>query len=116
MAYLELFERVAEHVRRQGVKVRFKRGKPLGSGVIERARAKAFIPIPTSLIAFYAEIGDGVEFAWSSKGEGAPFANHEICKFEECAPKSIDDVSCLTEWQDNYEFPHVEDPALAKKF
>jgi hypothetical protein len=115
MAYLELFEGVAEHVRRQGVKVRFKRGKPLDPAAIERASPKAFIPIPTSLIDFYAEIGDGLEFGWSSKGKDAPFANHAICRLEECAPKSIDDVSWLTEWQDDYEFPHVEDPVLAKK-
>lgn len=115
MAYLELFESVAEHVRRQGVKVRFKRGKPLDPAAMERARAQAFIPIPSSLIEFYAEIGDGLEFGWSSKGKEALFANHEICKLEDCAPKSLDDVSWLTEWRDDYEFPHVDDPALAKK-
>jgi hypothetical protein len=114
MAYLELIERVAEHVQRQGVKVRFERGKPLAASAIERARAEAFIPIPPSLIDFYAEIGDGMEFAWSSKGNDRLFANHEIPKIEECAPQSFDNVSWLPEWKDDYEFPYVKDPALAK--
>jgi hypothetical protein len=82
---------------------------------MDHACAEAFIPIPQSLIDFYAEIGDGLEFGWSSKGRNAPFANHEICKLDACAPKSIDDVSWITEWRDDYEFAHVEDSALAKK-
>lgn len=115
MAYLELFERVAEHVRRQGVKVRITRGKPLETAALERAGAMSFIPIPTSLIELYAEIGDGFEFGWSSKGKRAPFANHDICKLEECAPKSLGDVNWRIEWRDDYEFPHVKDPVLAKR-
>jgi hypothetical protein len=53
--------------------------------------------------------------AGKDKGRNAPFANHEICKLDACAPKSIDDVSWLTEWRDDYEFAHVEDSALAKR-
>jgi hypothetical protein len=49
---------------------------------MDHARAEAFIPIPPSPIDFYAEIGDGLEFGWSSKGRNAPFANHEICKLD----------------------------------
>ena len=115
MTYLELFERVAEHVRRQGVKVRFERGEPLTPVAIELERAQAFIPVPPSLLDLYAEIGSGMEFAWSSKDNDRLFANHEIPRIEECAPKSFDNVSWLPEWQDDNEFPHVKDPALAKK-
>ena len=78
MAYLELFEQVADHVRRQGGKVRFKRGKPLSPAAIERARCRAFIPIPTGLAELYAEIGDGLEFGWSTKQGNGPFARHEL--------------------------------------
>ena len=114
MAYLELFERVAEHVRRQGVRVRFKRGKPLSAVVIDQARSQAFIPIPKAMADFYAEIGDGLEFGWSAKRGGTPFANHELSKVTDCAPMSRDEVIWRTEWDDDYEFPHTDDPVLAK--
>lgn len=70
MADLELFEQVTEYVRQQGVMVRFKRGKPLSHAVIQHVRAKAFIPIPASLMDLYSESGDGMEFGWSSKVRG----------------------------------------------
>lgn len=114
MAYLELFERVADHVRRQGVKVRFKRGKPLSAVAIDRARSQAFIPIPTALAEFYAEIGDGLEFGWSMKRGDKPLASHEIFKIADIAPKSFEDVNWLTEWKDDYGFPYTDDPVLAK--
>lgn len=115
MAYLELFERVADHVRRQGGKVRFKRGKPLSPVAIERARSQAFIPIPTQLAELYAEIGDGLEFGWSTKRGNTPFANHELSPIKDCAPTSLEDVNWLTEWNDDYGFPYTDDPELAKK-
>jgi hypothetical protein len=114
MRYFDLFERVTEHVRRQGVKVRFESGEPLSASVIERECSEAFIPIPPSLADFYTEIGNGMEFGWSSRNDDRLFANHEIPRIEACAPKSYDNVSWLTEWKDNYEFPHVQDPVLAK--
>ncbi len=114
MTYLPLFERVAEHVRQKGVQVRCDRGQPLAFAAIERARTQAFIAIRASLLDFYAEIGDGFEFGWSSIGNNTTFANLEISRIANCAPKSIDDVSWLTEWNDDYEFSHARDPALAK--
>lgn len=114
MAYLELFELVADHVRRQGVKVRFQRGKPLSAVAIDRARSQAFIPIPTAMAEFYAEIGDGLEFGWSSKRGSTAFANHEISKLADCAPGSLEDVNWLTEWNGDYGFHFTDDPVLAK--
>ncbi|MBA3273879.1 MAG: SMI1/KNR4 family protein [Chthoniobacterales bacterium] len=115
MAYLELFERVADQVRRQGVKVTFKRGKPLTVSAIERARAKALIPIPTSMAEFYSEIGDGIVFAWTVKGDRTPFANHEFPKLAERTLESFDKLSWMIEWKDDYDFRGTKDPTLAKQ-
>jgi len=115
MAYLELFERVADHVRHQGVGVTFKRGKPLSAAAIDRARAKALIPIPKSMADFYAEVGDGMLFAWSAKGDRAPFANHEFPKLADRVIESLDRLSWKIEWQDDYDFRFTENPALAKQ-
>ena len=115
MAYLELFTRVAAHVRRQGVKVTLKRGEPLTMSAINRARAEALIPIPKLMAEFYAEIGDGIEFAWSAKGDQSPFANHEFPKLADCVFRSFDNLSWRTEWQDDYDFRYTKHPALAKQ-
>lgn len=115
MAYLELFERVADHVRRQGVKVTFKRGKSLTASAIERARAKALIPIPTSMAEFYAEVGDGMVFAWTAKGDQSSFANHEFPKLKDRVLESFDKLSWKTEWKDDYDFRYTKNPALAKQ-
>jgi hypothetical protein len=115
MAYLELFERVAAHVRRQGVKVMFQRGKPLTASAIARARAKALLPIPASMAEFYAEVGDGMVFAWTAKGERAPMANHEFPKLADRTPESSDEPSWNIEWSDDYDFRSTKDPTLAKQ-
>src|SRR4051812_28805127 len=64
MRYLELFDGVAAHVRRQGVDVEFERGKAVGPEVISQARARSPVPIPSSLQELYAEVGDGFLFWW----------------------------------------------------
>ncbi|AMV19094.1 hypothetical protein [Planctomyces sp. SH-PL14] len=115
MAYLELFERVADHVRRQGVKVTFERGEALTTSTIERARAKALIPIPASMAEFYAEMGDGLEFAWSTKRDREPFANHEFPKLNSRVIESFDVLSWMTEWNDDYDFSGTKNPVLAKQ-
>jgi hypothetical protein len=115
MAYLELFERAADHVRRQRVKVTFERGKPLSAAAIERVIARAVIPIPPSMAGFYAEVGDGLVFAWEAKGKRAPHANHEVPPLAELTPKSLDDIRWRTEWNDDYDFRFTKDPALAKR-
>lgn len=115
MAYLELFEQVVAHVRRQGVKVTFKRGKPLTESTIDHARAKTLIPIPTSMAEFYAEVGDGMEFAWTTKGDRTPFANHEFPKLTDRVLESFEKLSWKTEWKDDYDFQYTKNPALAKQ-
>lgn len=114
MAYLELFEQVSDHLRRQGVKVAFQRGKPLTASAIERARAKSLIPIPASMAEFYAEVGDGLLFAWRSKSDGA-FANHQFPKLRDCVFESFDKLSWKTEWDDDYDFRYTKNPTLAKQ-
>jgi hypothetical protein len=115
MTFLELFERAADHVRRLGVKVTFKRGKPLAASDIERARAKALIPIPTSMAEFYAEVGDGLEFGWTTKDDNAPFANHEFPKLRDRVFQSFDTLRWRIEWSDDYDFRYTKNPALAKQ-
>lgn len=115
MAYLELFEQVADHVRAQGLKVEFERGAPLAASAIEQACKRSVIPIPASLAEFYAEVGDGLRFAWRSKKLDDGFANHELPKFEDQVVKSFDSLKWRTEWHDNYDFSGTKDPALAKR-
>lgn len=115
MAYLELFEQAADHVRSQGVKVVFKRGKPLAASAIERACKKSVIPIPASLAEFYAEVGEGLRLAWRSKQQGGAFANYEVPNLELCVVESFDSLRRRTEWDDSYAFPFTDDPVLAKQ-
>lgn len=115
MAYLELFDQVTHHVRSQGVTVTYKRGKPVASSTLERARAKSLIPIPDSMAEFYAEVGDGLEFGWTAEGDRAPFANHQFPKLAEVVIESLDQVRWKTEWDDNYDFRFTDNPVLAKK-
>lgn len=115
MAYLELFEQVADRVRSQGVKVVFERGKPLAASAIQRACAKSVIPIPASLAEFYAEVGDGLRFAWKSKKHGNAFANYEVPGLEGCVVESFESVTWRTEWDDTYAFRGTADPVLAKQ-
>jgi hypothetical protein len=115
MAYLELFNRVADHVRRQGVKVTFKRGKPLTSATIERARAKSLIAIPPAMADFYAEVGDGMSFSWAAAGEPDALADFEFPKLKESVVDSIDKVNWRTEWDNHYDFPFTDNPELARQ-
>jgi hypothetical protein len=115
MAYLELFERAADHVRNQGVTVTFKCGKPLPQSVIERAQAGTLIAIPASMAEFYAEVGDGLFFRWTPDDDEAPFAAFEFPKLRDRIVESIDKVRWRTEWDDTYDFRGTKDRKLAKQ-
>lgn len=115
MAYLELFQRVSHHVKAQGVKVIFKRGKSLSPSVIKRAQAKALIPIPQSMAEFYAEVGDGLAFGWTAKGDTAPFASHDFPKLAAITLQSFDKINWRSEWNDANDFRYTKDPKLAKR-
>jgi hypothetical protein len=115
MAYLELFQRVSKHVRAQGVKVKFRRGKPLTAAAIKRAQSQSLIPIPTSLAEFYSEVGDGVLFQWSCEGEEAPFACLESPKLASRVVKSLDKINWRIEWDDSCDFRFTKNPKLAKQ-
>ena len=115
MAYLELFDRVADHVRRQGVEATLTRGKPLTTSEIEEARAKTVICIPDAMAAFYIEVGDGMQFYWNAKGKRAPFANHEFPKLSDLMVESHDKLRWRTEWDDSYDFRFTKNPTLAKQ-
>lgn len=65
MAYLELFDRVAEYVRSLNVECEYDRGSALTRAQIEDKRERAALPIPPSMIDFYLEVGDGLEFWWA---------------------------------------------------
>ena len=115
MAYLELFDRVADYVRRQGLTVTFKRGKALSASAIEHARANALIPIPASMAEFYAEVGDGLVFAWMPQDEDTPFVKHEFPRLKDRVHESFDKLSWKVEWKDEYDFRYTKDPVLAKR-
>ena len=115
MPYLQLFESVANHVRRQGVRVTFRRGNPLSPAVIKRAQSRSVIPIPDSMAEFFAEVGDGLVFRWAAKGNDAPSANINFEPLAEHVYESLDMVKWRTEWNDDYDFRGTDDPTLAKK-
>lgn len=115
MAYLELFERVADYVRRRGLNLTFERGKRLSATAITRAQSRALIRIPSSMAEFYAEVGDGMFFAWRAKGDDAPFARHEFPRLADRTLESLDLLRWRIEWKDNYDFSHTKDPKLAKR-
>jgi hypothetical protein len=115
MAFLELFERVADHLHRQGVEVMFSRGKPLSRAAIERARSKAKIPIPDSMAEFYAEMGDGLEFQWCAVEGRTPFSYHAFPKLAALAFESLEPIKWRMEWNDSYDYRYTKDPALAKE-
>lgn len=93
----------------------YKRGRRLRASVINAARSKSKIPIPSSMADFYAEVGDGLEFAWTPQRGESPFANHEFPKLAERTIESIGGISWRTEWSDSYDFRYAKDPQLAKR-
>lgn len=114
MAYLELIEQVVDHVREHGVKVSYERGEPLKDKDIKRAQKRALIPILASLAAFYLEVGDGLNIFWTTSDEAGPIGGNEIPTLKDCSPRSRRQVNWLPEWQDDYDFSDMPDPALAK--
>lgn len=115
MGYLELFQRVIDHVAGMGLKVTFRRGKRLSPAVIKRAQDEALIAIPPSMAAFYAEVGDGMSLRWTGKGADAPFANHAFPKLADITFRSLDQINWRMEWNDSCDFQSTKDPTLAKR-
>jgi hypothetical protein len=116
MAFLELFEEVADHVRRQGVKVTFTRGEQLPASAIERAVTRRVLPITPSMAEFYAEIGNGMLFKWMSEGDRAAATNHSFPELRDPTPKLLKAIMNRVEWWcDDYDFRNTMDPNLAKQ-
>jgi hypothetical protein len=70
MAYAELFTAAARHVKRQGVAVTLKRGKPLMPRDLEAFRQRCSLVIPQSLVDFFLEIDHVFKFARDAGGPG----------------------------------------------
>lgn len=115
MAYLEIFERVAGHVRRQGVNVRMKRGKPLTKPEILQISTQSLISIPTSMVEFYAEVGDGIEFRWRAEGDWGPFANLESPRLKDRVSESNRRLNNRIEWEAEHDFRFTKNPTLARQ-
>ena len=116
MAYLELFETAANHVRGQGANVRLSRGKPLSASLIQTAQLQAPIPIPSSMADFYEEVGDGFSFSWSAEGSRMPFADVEFPKLSEITRSLLGNLyAARIEWMRDYDFRYTVDPVLAKQ-
>jgi hypothetical protein len=64
---------------------------------------------------FYAEVGDGMTFAWTGKGDDYPFANLQFPRHAEITIESLDKIKWRTEWNDSYDFRYTKDPKLAKR-
>jgi hypothetical protein len=115
MNYLELFERVAKHVKAQGCDVSFKRGSRVPTAAIDKARKKSAVPLPDSLLAFYQEVGNGLAFAWQSDDDDGPFASIAFPKLSEVVVESLDDLKWRVEWSDSYGYQATGNPKLAKQ-
>lgn len=118
MGYLKLFWRVAEHVeRRRGVVVEFERGEPVTDEATASAvAASPTVPLPSALIEFYREVGDGMLFHWATGGsDELVFANIEFPPLLELAEASDERRSRGVEFDDTYEYSGVKDRQLAKR-
>jgi len=115
MAYLELFKRVEDHLKRLDEPIRFRRGSRLRNNEISRICERSAIPIPASVVDLYAEVGNGFSFSWEARGEHAPFANLEFPPLLELAAPTVYGIEWKNEWSETYDFHGTKNPQLAKE-
>jgi hypothetical protein len=114
MVYLKLFDRVVDHVKREGVKVQFRRGKPLTLRAFDKQEELSALVIPDSLVKFYFEVGDGLLLRWATDDDG-PFCKIEFPKLSRLIAESLDSLNRQSDTNGNFKFPHMKDPQLARK-
>jgi hypothetical protein len=112
MGYLKIFSRVAQFVRSRGVEVKFEMGKAVTARMVKAAQRKLPVRLPGSLIDFYREVGDGVEFRWIAADR--VFAVVEFRPLKELVSTYLYRRSYSVEYDEKYEYPHVTDRARAK--
>ncbi|MFT7618438.1 MAG: hypothetical protein ACI97A_002081 [Planctomycetota bacterium] len=117
MSYKKIFEDVARFVRTKGIEVDIDFGPKLTKKDIVKARKRSYVPLPEGLIEFLEEIGDGVEFFWTSddEAEDGTFTNIQIDSLEDIVDQNLEQMDFAPEWVANYEFDGCADPVLAKK-
>ena len=117
MAFLEMFERVADHVRSRGAKLTFKRGRPVSADAIDEARSRSLAPWPEELAQFFTELGEVAEFGWVEKGRGTRRAIGRVsfARLSSCIVIPDEGSHRRIEWCDDYDFRFTKDPALAKQ-
>ena len=128
--YRDLFLRVADHVRWRGLEAELTFGCALTDATVEEARRRLSLPLPGSLVEFYRETGDGMLFRWSVGGldddddddpeaddeaDYQPFAMVAFRPLLDVVAAHEEDKTRLTEFRDDYDYPHTDDPALAKR-
>jgi hypothetical protein len=107
----EIFETVSSHLHELGIECELIKVPPTELVKVLKAEKKIGLPIPDSLKKLYTEYANGLVFHWS---HGDDFGSLHI-------PNLTDLVSNrrawakLVLWKDEYEFPHVQDPELAKQ-
>jgi hypothetical protein len=115
MPYLELFQRAAKHVESQGCEVTFVRGRPVTKAAVGKARKTSILPLPDSLIAFYEEVGNGLEFSWSVEDDGGPSALLTIPKLTEVIAIFLNGMNERQEWDDTNAYAFTDNPKLARR-
>ena len=113
MPFVEIYHRVANHVRDAGGDPVFYPGNPISNANIKKLRSKSAIPVPDSLIDFYREVGDGVFFYWKRKSDGA-YGCMSFPKLRELIVPSLDVLKWRLEWSDSYDYRFTKDPNLAR--
>ena len=116
MAYADLFEEAAAHVRGRRVQVTFTRGRPVTAAIVARAfRPTGLVP-PADLVDLYSDVGDGLTFAWSAPGDRAPGAEVQVPAVALLVADWMNRRNRrLSEWNDSTDFPHSADPAWARE-
>ena len=114
MAFRHLFLRAERHLARLGLSATLNAGPTVSDATVEARRALS-LPLPESLITFYRDVGDGVEFRWQAPDDDRVFANVEV-------PPLLDLVRSFEKrkawdvvFDDAFQWPYARDPARAKE-
>jgi cell wall assembly regulator SMI1 len=92
---------VSNHLRKKGIEPELICGPRVTEARLKKAEIKMQKTIPAGLRELYQTAGDGVVFTWVDP------ALKELVKMQQ---NWRDHVM----WMDDYDFPHVDDPKLAK--
>lgn len=118
MHLLDLFERAADRVRSLGLDVEFEQEGPFVQSEVEDLQRLCPLPIPSTLIDVYRQVGTSLDFSWAvdvDDGFNGPSAMVCIAPLAELVARHVRGREHRVEWNDDYEFTHVDSPAWARE-